>query len=87
VARGIRSHKVKMVVMATNSDEYGVIDEKLQEIIDLCATEGVPVFYELSKRAMGKSIGKTIKIAVIGVQSAEGAHQQFKKLSSIAARS
>ena len=53
VARGIRSHKVKLVVMANNLDEYGAIDEKLQEIIDSAHSEDVPVFYEFSKRTLG----------------------------------
>jgi selenocysteine insertion sequence-binding protein 2 len=86
VARGIRSHKVKMVVMANNLDEYGVIDEKLQEIIDLAQSEDVPLFFEFTKRSLGKAVGKTIKIAVIGIQNADGAHQPFKKLTSLAAK-
>ena len=86
VARGIRSHKVKMVVMANNLDQYGAIDAKLQEIIDLAKAEDVPVFFEFTKRTLGKALGKTIKIAVVGIQSADGAHQQFKKLNTIAAR-
>jgi ribosomal protein L7Ae-like RNA K-turn-binding protein len=86
VARGIRAHKVKMVVMANNLDEYGIIDQTLQEIIDLCRTEEVPVFYEFTKRALGKALGKTIKVAVAGIQNADGAHQQFKKLMQYAAK-
>jgi ribosomal protein L7Ae-like RNA K-turn-binding protein len=86
VARGIRSHKVKMVVMANNLDEYGVIDEKLQEIIDLAQSEDVPLFFEFTKRSLGKAVGKSIKIAVIGIQNADGAHQPFKKLTSLAAK-
>lgn len=86
VARGIRSHKVKMVVMANNLDEYGALDEKLQEILELSSQESVPVFYELNKRKLGQAIGKSIKIAVIGIQSVEGTHQQFKKLTSIAGK-
>ena len=75
---------VKMVVMANNLDQYGVIDEKLQEIIDLAKSEGVPLFFEFTKRSLGKAIGKSIKIAVIGIQNADGAHQPFKKLNAIA---
>jgi selenocysteine insertion sequence-binding protein 2 len=86
VARGIRARKVKMVVMANNLDEYGAIDEKLQEIIDVARQESVPIFYEFNKRGLGKAIGKSIKIGVVGVQNAEGAHQQFKKLLSLASK-
>ncbi len=77
---------VKMVVMANNLDQYGVIDEKLQEIIDLAKSEGVPLFFEFTKRSLGKAIGKSIKIAVVGIQNADGAHQPFKKLNAIANR-
>merc|ERR1719464_440760 len=86
VARGIRAHKVKMVVMANNLDQYGVIDKKLKEIIDLARSEGVPLFFEFTKRTLGKAIGKSIKIAVVGIQNADGAHPQFKKLNAIASR-
>lgn len=86
VARGIRAHKVKMVVMANNLDEYGAIDQKLQEIIDLAEAEDVPLFFEFTKRSLGKAIGKSIKVAVVGIQNADGAHQPFKKLTAIASR-
>jgi len=86
VARGIRAHKVKMVVMANNVDQYGAIDEKLQEILDLARQEDVPVIFELNKRKLGKAVGKSIKVSVVGIQSADGAHQQFKKLAALAAK-
>ena len=62
VARGIRAHTVKMVIMANNLDQSGAIDEKLQEIIDFAYKEDVPLFYEFSKCTLGKAIGKSIKI-------------------------
>mmetsp|Transcript_28278 Transcript_28278/g.28646 ORF Transcript_28278/g.28646 Transcript_28278/m.28646 type:complete len:104 (-) Transcript_28278:158-469(-) len=77
---------VKMIVMANNLDQYGAIDAKLQEIIDLAKSEGVPLFFEFTKRSLGKAIGKSIKIAVIGIQNADGAHQPFKKLNAISSR-
>jgi selenocysteine insertion sequence-binding protein 2 len=83
VARGIRAHKVKMVVMANNLDEYGAIDEKLQSILDLATAEEVPIFFEFGKRALGKAVGKTIKVGVVGIQNSDGADQQFKKLTAL----
>ena len=63
--------------------EYGAIDSKLQEILDLARAEDLPVLFEMNKRKLGKAIGKSIKIAVIGVQNADGAHEQFKKLKKM----
>ena len=83
-ARGIRARKVKMVFMANNIDMYGVIDSKLQEILDLAREEDVPVFFELNKRKLGKALGKSIKVAVVGIQSSDGAHDPFKQLKKLA---
>jgi len=83
VARGIRARKVKMVVMANNLDEYGAIDSKLQEILDMARAEDVPVIFELNKRKLGKALGKSIKVSVVGVQNSDGAQEQFKKLRKI----
>ena len=83
VARGIRAHKVKMVVMANNLDQYGAIDSKLQEILDLASKEGLPVLFELNKRKLGKALGKSIKVSVVGIQNAEGAQEGFKRLKKI----
>ena len=83
VARGIRARKMKMVVMANNLDEYGAIDSKLQEILDLARVGELPVLYELNKRKLGKALGKSIKVSVVGIQNADGAHEQFKKLKKM----
>ncbi len=83
VTRGIRARKVKMVVMADNLDEYGAIDSKLQEILELAHVGELPVLYKLNKRKLGKALGKLIKALVVGIQNADGAHNQFKKLKKM----
>ena len=83
VARGIRSHKVKMVIMANNVDEYGALDTKLQDILTLANEEDVPIIFELNKRKLGKALGKNIKISVVGIQNADGAYETFKKLKKL----
>jgi selenocysteine insertion sequence-binding protein 2 len=83
VTRGIRARKVKMVVMADNLDEYGAIDSKLQEILELARVGELPTLYELNKRKLGKALGKSIKVLVVGIQNADGAHDQFKKLKKM----
>jgi selenocysteine insertion sequence-binding protein 2 len=83
VARGIRTRKVKMVVMADNLDEYGAIDLKLQERLELARVGEIPVLYKLNKRKLSKALGKLIKVSVVGIQNADGAHNQFKKLKKM----
>lgn len=83
VIRGIRSHKVKMVVLANNLDEYGALEEKLQEILDLAKENEVPVISVLNKRKIGKAVGKSIKVSVVGIENPEGAFEAFKKLKKL----
>ncbi len=54
VSRGIRANKVKMVIMANNLDQYGALDEKLQDILVLAKEHDLPVIFELNKRKLGK---------------------------------
>ncbi len=83
VTRGISAGKVKMVAMADNLDEYSAIDLKLQEILELARVGELPVLYELNKRKLGKALGKLIKVLVVGIQNADCAHDQFKKLKKM----
>ena len=83
VARGIRARKVKMVVMANNLDQYGALDAKLKEILDLATEHELPVIFELNKRKIGKALGKTIKVSVVGIENADGAYEPFKKLKRL----
>ena len=83
VCRGIRAKKVKMIVMANNLDKYGALDVKLQEILDLAKEHELPVIFELNKRKIGKALGKTIKVSVVGIENADGAYEPFKKLKRL----
>ena len=69
--------------MANNLDQYGIIDTKLQEIIDTAADKDIPLIYELNKRKIGKALGKSIKVSVVGIQNADGAQVQLKKLKQM----
>jgi selenocysteine insertion sequence-binding protein 2 len=83
VCRGIKSRKVKMVILANNLDEYGALEDKLQEILDLANENEVPVISVLNKRKIGKAVGKNIKVSVVGVENPEGAFESFKKLKKM----
>eukprot|EP00557_Chaetoceros_sp_GSL56_P013725 CAMPEP_0176482192 /NCGR_PEP_ID=MMETSP0200_2-20121128/3242_1 /TAXON_ID=947934 /ORGANISM="Chaetoceros sp., Strain GSL56" /LENGTH=907 /DNA_ID=CAMNT_0017878487 /DNA_START=396 /DNA_END=3119 /DNA_ORIENTATION=- len=83
VARGIRANKVKMVIMANNLDHYGALDVKLEEILNAANEHDIPVIFELNKRKLGKALGKTLKISVVGIENADGAYEPFKKLKRL----
>ena len=72
-----------MIVTANNLDQYGALDVKLQEILDLAKEHDLPVTFELNKRKIGKALGKTIKVSVVGIENADGAYEPFKKLKRL----
>jgi ribosomal protein L7Ae-like RNA K-turn-binding protein len=83
VCRGIRAKKVKMIVKANNLDQYGALDVKLQELLDLAKEHDLPVILELNRRKIGKALGKTIKVSVVGIENSDGAYEPFKKLKRL----
>ena len=86
VARGIRAGKIKMVVMAFNLDEYDALDDKWKEILDLTNNADVPIFFNLNKRKLGRALGKSIKVSIVGILRADGADEPFKKLKKLSGR-
>jgi selenocysteine insertion sequence-binding protein 2 len=84
VARGLRAHNVKMVILAYNCDQYDAVDDKVQDILHLAKDQEIPVFFDLSKKKIGKALGKSIKVSVVGINNADGAHAQFKSLKKCA---
>jgi len=82
-ARGIRAGKIKMVVMAFNLDEYDALDDKGKEILHLTKNADVPIFFNLNKRKLGRALGKSIKVSIVGILRADGADEPFKKLKKL----
>eukprot|EP00903_Cladosiphon_okamuranus_P007835 g7580.t1 len=83
VLRGIKAKKVRLLIVAPNVDGVGGeggLDEKVVEIIDVAREGETPVVFALSKRRIGKALGKTIKVSAVGVYSFDGAHEQHKQL-------
>ena len=66
VMRGIRTGKVKVVVVAPNIDQArykGSLDDRVRNIIDGARAQDppVPVVYALTRRKLGKAIGKHVR--------------------------
>jgi selenocysteine insertion sequence-binding protein 2 len=85
VKRGIKIGKIKCVIVAPNIDEgnfEGGLDDTVNEIISLGRSEESceNVIFALSKRRLGKALGKQIKVSAVGVYSMDGAHDTYKKV-------
>ncbi|CAM9405005.1 unnamed protein product, partial [Hapterophycus canaliculatus] len=83
VLRGVKAKKVQLLILAPNVDSAGGeggLDDKVVELLDAARDGNTPVVFALSKRKLGKAIGKTIKVSAVGVYSFDGAHEQQKQL-------
>ena len=56
------------------------MDSKVQEIIDEGKAKGVMLVFALNRRKLGKALGKTVKVSIVGVQNMDGANQEYKHL-------
>ncbi len=82
VIRGMKSKKIIAVVMAPNIEKIetpGGLDTVVQTIIDLGKEKEIPIIYALSKRLIGKALGKQVKMSAVGIYSADGAFDEFKE--------
>ena len=80
VLRGVRSGDIKCVILAPNLETGGAVDKKVQEIIDMGQEKGVLLVFALNRRKLGKALGKTVKVSIVGVQNMDGANQEYKQL-------
>jgi len=98
VLRGIRSRRCMCIILAPNTEQGtgahpGGLDQTVKELIDRCqptedeieqGKEGVPVVFALSKARLGATLGKQIKVSVVGLYNADGAHEEYKQMLRLA---
>mmetsp|Transcript_12171 Transcript_12171/g.15782 ORF Transcript_12171/g.15782 Transcript_12171/m.15782 type:complete len:570 (-) Transcript_12171:801-2510(-) len=100
VQRGLRSGNLKCVIVAYNIDQgnesvHGGIDDNVSAIIENCCptleekTMGkkeTTLIFALNKSKLGEAVGKRIKISTVGIQSLDGAYEDYKEAVKILAR-
>jgi ribosomal protein L7Ae-like RNA K-turn-binding protein len=74
VARGCRTGRVRLVIVAPNidqSDAEGGLDEQVHGIIDAARAANVPVIFALSRKRLGAALGSTFRMSVVGFYTFE----------------
>eukprot|EP00980_Cylindrotheca_fusiformis_P019002 scaffold6374_cov121-Cylindrotheca_fusiformis.AAC.3 len=74
-----RFHSATTNIASHIVDKYSTIEEGT-------LLEATQLQYKQPRCEVRKAVGKSIEDAVFGIQKADGAHQAFKKLSSVASR-
>lgn len=82
VARGLRAGNVKLVVIAPDLERTPALDMEVEEIVTMGRDTGVPVVFGLSGRRLGRYLGKTVRVTVVGVLNPDGANDVFRDLES-----
>ena len=99
VHRGVRSRKVKCVIVAPNIEQSfrsGGIDDRVAAIIEGCAegvdqdgvpVDAIPVVFALNRRRLAKAVGKRqVGVSVVGVYDADGAYEHYRPMIKLAAK-
>jgi selenocysteine insertion sequence-binding protein 2 len=68
------------------STEPGSLDSVISQIIVSARMNNIPVIYALSKRKIAKIFNKKVNMSVIGLYSANGAYEEYKKMLELAKR-
>ena len=83
VARGLRANNIKVLFLATNLEDYEVIENKVGDLVALAHEKEVKVIRVHSTRKIGKALGKSTKISAVGIQNMDGGHEIFNELKKI----
>lgn len=81
VLKGVKTGRVRYIVMAPNIEKIESkdgLDDMIQSIIKIASEKSVPIVYALSKRKIGKALGKQVKVSVVGIYNADGAFDELK---------
>ena len=83
VGKHLPRGKVKLLVLAVNIDSGGqdnALRDEIERLIGLAQDHGVPMTYAMSKRQLGKAVGKTIKVSAVAVVNEDGANELFREV-------
>ena len=83
VDRALKRKELKGVVISTNLELVPEMEISIKTIKDEADSQGVPVILSLSRRRMGKALGKSMKQSLVGIWSLEGIHQPWKQALSL----
>jgi ribosomal protein L7Ae-like RNA K-turn-binding protein len=69
-----------MILLAPDTEESDVIDDKITLLIEEAQQRAVPILYTLKRRQLGKAAGSSMKQAAISICNPEGANDLYKTL-------
>lgn len=92
VIRGAKARSIKCVIIATDLEQAGAIDDRITDIIDACnqtklpsglEVPPTPLIFCLSRRKLGRLLGKSIKVSIVGVSNIDGVAHKLKSITNL----
>ncbi len=83
VQRCLKRRELKGIIVATNLDSVDELVSSLQGLEGECTALEVPLIYSLTRRRMGKAVGRSMKQSLVGIVNLEGVHQPWKQILSL----
>ncbi|XP_010605895.1 selenocysteine insertion sequence-binding protein 2 isoform X5 [Fukomys damarensis] len=83
VLKHLKLKKLKCVIISPNCEKIqskGGLDDTLHTIIDCACAQNIPFVFALNRKALGRSLNKTVPVSVVGIFSYDGAQDQFHKM-------
>jgi len=86
VKRSARHGELQCVVIAPDIEvvrNEGGLDDTVNAIIDHCKSHDIPVFFSMSRRRLAKTILRHVRVSVVGIVNAEGAHSYLRESNAM----
>ncbi|KAM6160171.1 selenocysteine insertion sequence-binding protein 2 [Erethizon dorsatum] len=83
VLKHLKLKKLKCIIISPNCEKIqskGGLDDTLHTIIDYACAQNIPFVFALNRKALGRSLNKTVPVSVVGIFSYDGAQDQFHKM-------
>jgi len=80
VFRRLKQQRVTGIIIAPDIDEGqdSGLDNRVRELLAFAYQNSIPVIFALSRNTMGRALGKTMNVSILGVLDATGAQSLMK---------
>jgi ribosomal protein L7Ae-like RNA K-turn-binding protein len=83
VQRALKRSELKGIIISTNLEPVDELIDMISQIKIECQSHEIPLIFSLSRRRMGKAVGKSMKQSLVGITNLDGVHQPWKQVVSL----
>jgi len=80
VLNAVKAKKVKLILLAPDTEINECIDGKIEAVIDLALASEIPVIYCLNRRKLAKACQLSMRQSIVGIFDPDGVYDLYKKI-------